>query len=187
MRALVEYFLHRSIFVNLLTVIVIGVGAYVAATMNREVFPNIDFEIVIITTVYPGASPQEVEKLVTIPIEETLQEVDGIKEYRSSSIEGRSTITVRIDSDVDDGQKVVDDVRSAVDRTDDLPLEIEKPVLSQINTVQYPVIQWAVSAKTGPGETVDYNALRAYAGRLETEFLAMDAVARVDAGGCGSR
>ena len=180
MRALVAYFLHRSIFVNLLTVIVIGVGAYVAATMNREVFPNIDFEIVIITTVYPGASPQEVEKLVTIPIEETLQEVDGIKEYRSSSIEGRSTITVRIDSDVDDGQKVVDDVRSAVDRTDDLPLEIEKPVLSQINTVQYPVIQWAVSAKTGPGETVDYNALRAYAGRLETEFLAMDAVARVD-------
>jgi multidrug efflux pump subunit AcrB len=179
MRALVEYFLHRSIFVNLLTIIVIGLGGYIAATMNREVFPNIDFEVVIITTVYPGASPPEVEKLVTIPIEKSLQEVDGLKEYRSSSIEGRSTITVRVDPDVVDDQKVVDDIRGAVDRAEDLPAEIEKPVLSQINTARYPVIQWSLSASDSGGGA-DYATLRAHAARLEREFLALDSVARVD-------
>ena len=57
MRALVEYFVSRSIFVNLLTVILMFGGGIVATVMmNREAFPNIDFDIVSVTTVYPRKS-----------------------------------------------------------------------------------------------------------------------------------
>ena len=101
MQALVQYFLDRGIFVNLLTSLLILMGGYIALTMNREAFPNIDFDIVVITTIYPGASPEEVEKLVTNPIEETIKEVDGIEEYKSVSITNRSQITMKIDPDVE--------------------------------------------------------------------------------------
>lgn len=177
MQKVIEYFLHRSIFVNLLTVILLIVGGYIAVTLNREAFPNIDFDLVVVTTVYPGASPQEVEKLLTIPLEESIKEVDGVEEYRSSSIESRSSITIKIDPDVDDTQKVVDDVRSAVDRTEDLPEEAEKPILNEPSTSRQPIIQWSLSRPVKT--TADYDALREQAERLENEFLAMPEVARV--------
>ncbi|MCR9142075.1 MAG: efflux RND transporter permease subunit [bacterium] len=177
MQKLIEYFLHRSIFVNLLTLILLLVGGYIAVTLNREAFPNIDFDLVVVTTVYPGASPREVEKLLTIPLEESIKEVDGVEEYRSSSIESRSSITIKIDPDVDDTQKVVDDVRSAVDRTEDLPDEAEKPILTEPSTSRQPIIQWSLA---GPvNTTAEYEELRRQAERLENEFLAMPEVARV--------
>ena len=85
MAAFIEYFLNRSLFVNLLTIAIILFGGFIALTMNREAFPNIDFDIVNVQTVYPGAAPLEVEKLVTNPIEDQIKEVDGIKEFRSTS------------------------------------------------------------------------------------------------------
>ncbi len=81
MIAIIEFFLRRSIFGNILTVILIGWGIYVGLTINREAFPNIDFDIVLVTTVFPGASPEEVEKLITNPIEDQLKSVEGIKEF----------------------------------------------------------------------------------------------------------
>ena len=90
MRKVIEYFLSKSLLLNLLTALIILVGGFKAFTMNREAFPNINFDIVTVTTIYPGASPSEVEKLVTKPIEDSIKSVDGIKEYRSASIENRS-------------------------------------------------------------------------------------------------
>ena len=178
MQALIEYFLHRNIFVNLLTVILIGVGTFIALTMNREAFPNINFDLVVVTTIYRGASPQEVEKLVTIPIEETIKEVDGIKEFRSSSIENRSSISVVIDPDVEDTQKVIDDVRAAVDRAEDLPEDAERPILTEASTARQPIIEWSLSRNVASIE--DYTVLRDHAEQLENEFLAMPEVARVE-------
>lgn len=177
MQKLIEYFLHRSIFVNLLTVILLVVGGYIAVTLNREAFPNIDFDLVVVTTVYPGASPQEVEKLLTIPLEESIKEVDGIEEYRSSSIESRSSISIKIDPDVEDTQKVVDDVRSAVDRTEDLPEDSEKSILTEPSTSRQPIIQWSLARPVK--NSADYDELRTQAERLENEFLAMSEVARI--------
>lgn len=63
MKSLVEYFLSKSIFVNLLTFLIILIGGFTAVKMNREAFPNINFDIVSVVTVFPGASPAEIEKL----------------------------------------------------------------------------------------------------------------------------
>ncbi len=188
MQGLIDYFLNRSIFVNLLTVILIGVGGFIALTMNREAFPNIDFDIVSVNTIYPGASPQEVEKLVTIPLEESIKEVDGLEEYRSSSIESRSGIVIQIDPDEKDTQKVIDDIRSAVDRTEDLPEDAEDPLIIEIGTSRTPVIEWSLVMKPVNGVyPLSYGELRELARRLENRFLELDEVARVERKGWRDR
>ncbi len=181
MNALIEYFVSRNIFVNLLTAILIGVGTWKAVTMNREAFPNIDFDIVVITTIYPGASPQEVEKLVTKPIEDAIKEVDGMKEFRSSSIDSRSGIVITIDPDVSDPDKVTEDIRSAVDRVDDLPDDAEDPVVLEISTKQSPVIEIGLAAKTGENGQpfLSEKELRDQAEILENILLDIPGVARV--------
>ncbi|HNH09926.1 MAG TPA: efflux RND transporter permease subunit, partial [Leptospiraceae bacterium] len=154
MRAVVQYFLEKSIFLNLLTALILGVGSYKGFTMNREAFPNINFDIVTITTLFPGASPSEVEKLVTKPIEESVKSVDGIKEFRSGSIENRSGIVITIDPNTKDTQKVVDDIKSAVDRTEDLPEDSKKPLVVELTSGRNPVIEIYVGAKSVNGQSL---------------------------------
>jgi multidrug efflux pump subunit AcrB len=177
MLAIIEFFLRRSIFGNILTVILIGWGIYVGLTINREAFPNIDFDIVLITTVFPGASPEEVEKLITNPIEDQLKSVEGIKEIRSSSIENRSGITVIIDPDAKNPRKVVEDIRSAVDRVTDLPADVDKPLVLEITSSLTPVIEVSLFADENK---IDYRTLREQAEILENALKQIDGVARID-------
>jgi multidrug efflux pump subunit AcrB len=177
MIAIIEFFLRRSIFGNVLTVILIGWGIYVGLTINREAFPNIDFDIVLITTVFPGASPEEVEKLITNPIEDQLKSVEGIKEIRSSSIENRSGITVIIDPDTKNPRKVVEDIRSAVDRVTDLPADVDKPLVLEITSSLTPVIEVSLFADENK---IDYRTLREQAEILENALKQIDGVARID-------
>ncbi|MBE7439053.1 MAG: efflux RND transporter permease subunit [Spirochaetales bacterium] len=182
MGALVEYFVSRSIFVNLLTFLLILMGGYTAATINREAFPNISFDIVTVVTVYPGASPEEVEKLVTKPLEDNIKSVDGIKKINSSSIENRSGITITIDPDTEDPQKVIDDIRSAVDRTTDLPDGIEeRPLVQEITSARQPVIEVTVTQKPLADGSYKLSELelREQARVLERKLLDQPYVARV--------
>jgi multidrug efflux pump subunit AcrB len=181
MNALIEYFISRSVFVNLLTLLLIFVGGYHMATMRREAFPNISFDVVIVTTIYPGASPYEIEKLVTHPIEEGIKEVDGIKEIRSSSIENRSGIVITIDPDTKEMRKVVDDIRSAVERTEDLPEDAEKPILLEITSASQPVIEISLGAKSENGRPlISERALRDQARLLEDKILELNSVAKIE-------
>ena len=178
---IIQYFLEKSIFVNLLTFLILLMGGYTAFTMNREAFPNINFDLVSISTIFPGASPSEVEKLITNPIEKAIKSVDGIKNYRSASIENRSGIVIQIDPDVKDTSKVVDDIRSAVDRVEDLPTEADDPLISEITTARQPVIEvnvYSLNDATGK-PTLDEFALRAKAKILEDQLLLIPGVARI--------
>ncbi|MCB1139679.1 MAG: efflux RND transporter permease subunit [Leptospiraceae bacterium] len=180
MAAFIEYFLNRSLFVNLLTITIVLFGGVIALTMNREAFPNIDFDIVNVQTVYPGAAPLEVEKLVTNPIEDQIKEVDGIKEFRSTSVENLSVVTVTIDPDEDDTQKVIDDIRSAVDRTEDLPDDAESPIVVELTSSRTPVIEVSVSRVKKDGTfLLTEKELRDQAQVLEDRLLHIDGVARI--------
>ncbi|WCL47838.1 efflux RND transporter permease subunit [Leptospira sp. GIMC2001] len=177
---LIQYFLDKSIFVNLLTILILMVGAFTATTMNREAFPNIDFDIVSVTTIYPGASPADVEKLVTKPLEDAILEVDGLKEFRSASLENRSGIIITIDPNVSDTDKVVDDIKSAVDRVTDLPDDAEDPLVTEITTARQPVIELDISANTKDGKVVlTQKELKDRAKILEERLKNLPGVARI--------
>ncbi|NDD91813.1 efflux RND transporter permease subunit, partial [bacterium] len=92
MNSLIAFFARKRLFGDILTIVVILVGLGSTLLVRRETFPNVNFDILSITTVFPGASPDEVEKLVVNPLEQDLKEVDGIKKVLSYASESRASV-----------------------------------------------------------------------------------------------
>ncbi len=132
----------NPVFVNLVLLLFVVLGVTSFHSMPREVFPAVPLDMVTVTTVYPGVSPEEIEKIITIPEENALQGVDGINEIDSQSREGMSLILAKVDQDRD-LKKVSQDMESALNRMDPLPDDAESPVVQEIET-RYPVINISV-------------------------------------------
>ena len=180
--SLPRFSVNQSLFVNLVSVLIIISGLIVILGMNREIFPNVDFETVSITTAYPGATPIDVEKLISVPIERELKEVDGIKEIKSSSASGFSLIILKIDPDEKDKKKVVRDIQSAVDKVKDLPKDIyEDPLVLEVTSKQYPIIEVSLSGNISEKE------LQYYADGLEDQLEDIKGVARAKKSGYRDR
>ena len=123
-----RFFAQRPMLANITTLLIILMGFGSLATIKRDAFPSVEFGELLITTVYPGASPEDVELMVTNEIEEQLKEVTGLKHYISWSRENVSTVHVVVDPNVNDEDKVIREVREAVSRVTDLPKEVtEEP------------------------------------------------------------
>jgi len=179
--SLPKFSVNQSLFVNLISIIVVIMGLMIVLGLNREVFPNVSFDIVSITAVYSGSTPTDVEKLITVPIEKELKEVDGIKEISSSSAAGTSMIYVKLDPDETDKQKVIRDIKSAVDRVKDLPKDVDDPVVTEVTSKQYPIIEVSLSGD------MDERALQRYADALEDELEDIKDVAKVTKDGYRDR
>ncbi|MBU3911210.1 MAG: efflux RND transporter permease subunit, partial [Candidatus Omnitrophica bacterium] len=155
--SLPRFSVNQSLFVNLVSILIIIIGMIVLFGINREIFPNVDFETVTVTTVYPGATPLDIEKLISVPIEKELKEVDGIKEIKSSSTAGASVVAIKIDPDERDKKKVVSDIQTAVDRVKDLPKDVlEDPVVVEVTSKQYPIIEVSLSGDMPEKKLQDY-------------------------------
>jgi multidrug efflux pump subunit AcrB len=172
MNSLIAFFARKRLFGDLLTLIVIIVGLASTLLIRRETFPNVNFDILVISTFFPGASPEEAEKLVTNPLEKELKEVDGIKKLLSYSGENRSEITIFLDPDQTTESKAKDDVQSVIDRLT-LPAGSEKPKVIAINSKLTPIIEVTLS-----GDIPDLE-LRRMARDLEDELETVSGIARV--------
>ena len=179
--SLPRFSVNNSLFVNLISVILLIVGLMVVFGINREVFPNVTFDMVSISTVYAGATPEDVEKLITVPIEKELNEVDGIKEINSTSATSMSLLNVKIDPDESDKQKVIRDIQSAVDRVSDLPRDVDDPIVTEITSKSYPIIEVSLSGK------MDEHELRQYADVLEDDLEDFKGVAKISKSGYRDR
>lgn len=168
-----ELSVRNSLLVNLLSVFVILAGAYAMFQMQREAFPAVDYDIVTVTTVWPGAPTEDVEKFVTIPLEEEISAVSGLQETDSRTDEGLSTIGITIDPGVKDKRKVVNDIQRAVDRVTDLPTEAEDPEVFELATREFPVIE--VSLSGGDSE----RQRREYAESFKDQLLDLEGVSQV--------
>lgn len=172
MKKLIEFFIKNALFADLVSIFVIVVGVFSGTQIRRDAFPNINFDIITITTIYPGSSAEEMEKLITNPIEQDMQEVDGIKKLQSASTEGRSYIIAQLDPDQTTEQEAKDDIKSVIDQIT-LPDDAEDPKVITLETKQQPIIQVAISADIPEIE------LRDVAKVLEKKIEAVNGVARV--------
>ncbi|WP_291319739.1 efflux RND transporter permease subunit [Desulfonatronospira sp.] len=138
--------LRRQASVLTLLVILVIVGVYSYLTLPRESFPDITIPYVFVTTTYEGVSPEDMETLITIPIERKLKGLAGVEEIRASSAEGLSTVAVKFmpSVDIDDA---LQNVRVKVDQAKaDLPAELEDdPVVEEVNFSDIPVIRVVLS------------------------------------------
>ena len=173
-KKIIEFSVKNSFFINLLSVFLIIAGIISLVALRREAFPNVNYDMVVVNTEYFGATPDEVEKLVTIELEDELNEVSGIDEMTSISSENMSLIIIKIDPSETDKAKIINDIQRAVDRADDLPEDVEDPKVNEIQTKDMPVINVSVS-----GDMSEYE-LQKYARELEVELLDLGDVAGID-------
>ena len=146
---MIEFFLSRRVLTNLITLFVVFVGGWHFVTVRREAFPDFTFDIVTIQTAYPGASPEEVQSLVTKKIEDELRGITGLDKVESFSIENRSLVVLRLDEDLSDREvsRAVDDVRQAVSRVRELPERADKPLVTEMTSAR-PLITMSLAGGT---------------------------------------
>jgi len=138
--------LKRPASVLALMVLLVVAGFYCYTTLPRESFPDITIPYVFVTTTYEGVAPEDVEELITIPIERKLKGISDVEEIRSTSAEGISVVAIKFlpTVDIDDA---VQKVRDKVDQAQsDLPEELpDDPVIQEVNFSDLPVIRVVLS------------------------------------------
>ncbi|AHF05424.1 hypothetical protein MARPU_05885 [Marichromatium purpuratum 984] len=176
MKTPLGFFVDRPLLVNLLLVLIVASGLLATQQIHYGTMPRIDLGLVNITTERPGAGPEDVELSITVPLEDELLEVDGLKKITSNSMEGISVITVRIDPDAGDKRQVLADIQKAVDRAGTrLPADLlERPLVEEMSTLEVPVMELHLS---GP---VPESVLRASARRLADALREEPGIASVE-------
>ena len=132
--------------VMVLAVIIVAGGLTSYLTIPKEANPDIEIPTIIVQTIYPGASPADVEPLVTQTIEQELQGIEGVDEIRSISAEGVSVIIIEFLAGTPTSQayqRVTDDVDRAIP---DLPTDVEEPVVNEVDLSDFPILTVNLSA-----------------------------------------
>ena len=179
MDSILDFLVRQKKFALVFSLAFIAIGVLSVVGMQRDQFPAVDFEILAVTTAYPGASPEDVEKSVTNVIEKELLSVSGIKEITSTSREGISSIIVTLEADLKDVTTVKNDVRNAVNRVKSFPEEVtDLPQVLDFNITEFPIITINID-----GANSDYALARQITDDLETALLKIKGVASIDKNG----
>src|SRR5215510_9990254 len=156
MQKLAEICIRRPVFAAMivLSLVVVGAASYFKLGVDR--FPSVDLPTVAVRTNLPGASPEEMETLVSQPIEEVVNTVDGIDNLRSVSGQGNSFViaTFNLNRDIDTAAQDIRDRVATVVR--DLPPDTRPPVISKFNNDTTPVITIALSGQRSIRELTEY-------------------------------
>ncbi len=176
---------NNPVLANLLMIIIIAFGVYAWINLPRELTPEIALQTATVTTLYPGASPEEVEKLVSAPIEDAIEEnVNKINLMLSNSSEGRSVITVDFEEMSDrEFDKELENLRTAVEQVNELPEEIlEDPQVIELDVSSgFPMLTVVV------GGDISESQMRDIAENLKDEILDIKNIASVRIAGLRER
>ncbi len=128
-RGPIRWMAGNSVAANLLMLALLIGGFFWGTQIKQEIFPEFNLDLVIVSVIYPGASPEEVSEGIILPIEEAIENVDGIEEVVSTAYEGRGEVRVeaRIDADL---QQLATDIKNEVDRIYAFPDDAETPLVT---------------------------------------------------------
>ncbi len=182
MKSFFRFFAERHILATLITIMIFMLGVSTIISIKRDIYPQVEFGMIIITTRYPGASPEDVELNVTNKIEEELKSVTGIERMNSVSMENVSVIQVMIDIDAKDQDKIKTEIREAVGRVTDFPVEVtESPLITEPSSTDQPVIEVGLSGD------IPYDRLREHARIFEKKLKNVLGVSRLEKYGYRAR
>ena len=162
-------------FTLIVVVLLTLLGALSFQTMPRSEDPQFDFPLIIVTVAYPGTSPLDMEKLVTDPIEEEVNELEDIKDIETIIMDGVTIVDIEFNYGADSDEKY-DDVIQAISKIRaDLPQQIHSIDIKQASPTDVNVLQVALSS-----DTASYRELRYQAERLENAFTRVAGVKRAN-------
>lgn len=173
-----EFSVRQPVFVNLVFLAVIVVGVFTFFNMPAEMLPNVNMDEAVVVVIYPGVSPEEMETLVTKPLEEEIEGVEDIEHIESRSGESRAVVNVRFTPGLSDDEfdRRILDLRSAVDNArTEIPAEANEPEVIPIKLAEvFPVMSVSI------GGPVSDTVLREIAEDLEDVILDVDRVRSVE-------
>ena len=153
--SLADLSIKRPVFITCVVILSLAAGLISMSRLGIDLFPDVTFPIVVVTTPYPGAGPQEVETLVSKPIEDELSTVSGVKRLSSENVEGTSRVIVEFTMETDvkyAEQQVRDRVGSVRFK---LPTDIKEPTIRRIDPSDQPVLTVALNADLPPSKLFD--------------------------------
>lgn len=176
-----NFFLTRRQFSYLLLVGLVIWGVSTAIIIRKESAPEVQVPVGIVTTILPGASAEEMEKLVTNKIEDRLANLSDVNKITSTSRESVSSVVVEYVASADIKESI-DKLKDEVDKVKpDLPAEAEDPAVSDVNFVDQPIIIATVSTD------LPFSALNALGEEVQSELQAIEGVSRVEIQGTRER
>ncbi|NDW20900.1 efflux RND transporter permease subunit [Alteromonas hispanica] len=168
---IIAWFARNSVAANLLMVFIIVMGIASFATIQRQMFPNIEINYITVTANYPGASPQEIEESIFIKIEEAIKDITEIKRTVSRAFRGNGTVSLEIDTNAE-LTEVLDKVKLRIDGIATFPAGMEPVNVSQVE-FQQDVIEMPLVGNLPLSE------LKQIAKEVEDELLQLGTVSLV--------
>jgi len=145
-----RFSVRRPVMTVMAVLIVIIVGGVSLSRLSIDLMPDITYPTVSISTDYENASPEEVEELITRPIEEAMSAVPGVEEVTSISAEGQSNVRVTFTWGTD-LEEASNDIRDRLDRIiPRLPDDIERPRLRKFDLASFPILVLGVVSNLDP-------------------------------------
>ncbi|TVQ97245.1 MAG: efflux RND transporter permease subunit [Deltaproteobacteria bacterium] len=137
---------RRPVATAMVFVALTVLGAFAFMRLQVDLFPSVDFPTINVITSYAGVAPEEIETLITRPIEGAVARVEGVDRLESTSLEGRSRVALRFDWGKD-LETATNDVRAAVDRVRDaLPDDAGAPIIFKFDIANFPIMNLALAA-----------------------------------------
>jgi multidrug efflux pump len=164
---------RTSIFIITIIITLAGLMSYNA--LPKEQFPDIVVPTIFVSTIYPGASPEDMESLVTKPIEKEIKAISGVKKLTSSSVQDFSSIIVEFDTEMD-VTVAKDKVKDAVDKSKrDLPTDLlTDPDVAQLEFSEVPIMFVNVSGN------MDLSQMKDHADAIKDKIEELPEITRVD-------
>ena len=153
---LADVSIRRPVFATMMIMALIVLGLFSYLKLNVDLYPNVDIPFVVVTTVLPGAGPEQIETEVSKKIEEAVNPVEGVDYIQSRSQEGVSIVIIAFKLEID-GKVAAQDVREKIAAVRaNLPNEIEDPVIQRYDPASFPIMSLTVSGNRSPKEITTY-------------------------------
>lgn len=175
MNRLIQWFVENPIAANLLMLVILIGGASNLGSMDKEVFPSLSTDRILISIPYPGAGPLEVEEQIVRRVEEAVADLDGIKEITSESRLALGQVTVEM-IDGYDLQRLINNIKTRVDAITTFPADAERP---QINEVLFRVQVMSI----GVFGDVDATTLKHTGQQLRDQLALLPGISMVELSG----
>jgi HAE1 family hydrophobic/amphiphilic exporter-1 len=149
---LAELSIKRPTFITCLILLMLAVGTFSISKLGVDLFPDVNFPIIFVSTPYQGAGPAEIETLVSKPLEDELSTLPGIKRLSSTSMEGVSQVVAEftLETDIKFAEQQVRDRVGGAKRL--LPKDIDEPVIRRLDPSDQPIMILSLTSKEGMSE-----------------------------------
>ncbi|ADB39718.1 efflux RND transporter permease subunit [Spirosoma linguale] len=145
--SITELSIKRPLLITVIFTVLILFGAISYTGLNYDLLPKFDAGVITVNTRYVGGSPDNIQSLITKPIEDAISTVEGIDIVTSTSMENVSIIKIQLKSGVSDLSAQQDVERRIAQIKSTLPADADDPVVNRFSTDQFPILNLSVSAK----------------------------------------